>query len=124
MGKDRRVLVVENVLLPTTMRQIIARTLFESLEVGCVRARAGYTLQSPCVLFAPAPLMACVPMRAPTALVIDCGHVDTVLVPVVNGICDLHRWQTAVGARELILNRLRTLLIAFATVHKYVCEKP
>jgi actin-related protein 10 len=119
MGKDRRVLVVENVLLPTTMRQIIARTLFESLEVGCVHGPR-YTLQSPCVLFAPAPLMACVPMRAPTALVVDCGHIDTVLVPVVNGICDLHRWQTAVGARELILHRLRTLLVAFATVHKYV----
>lgn len=67
--KTRKVIVLENPMLPTQVKQIIARTLFESLSI-------------PSLSFASSPLCALLSIGRITGLVIDVGNLETSCLPV------------------------------------------
>lgn len=67
--KTRKVIVLENPMLPTRVKQTIARTLFESLQI-------------PSLSFASSPLCALLSIGRITGLVIDVGNLETCCLPV------------------------------------------
>lgn len=69
VAKDRRFVIVENLLSPTLWRQTVAKVLFEVMD-------------APSILFAPAHLLATFPFAASDALVIDMGYSEAVVIPV------------------------------------------
>ena len=67
--KDRRVVIVENVLGPTMFRETLAKVLFRHYEVSSV-------------LFVPSHLVCLFSLGVRTGLVVDCGHKETTAIPV------------------------------------------
>ena len=67
--KDRRVVIVENVLGPTLFRETLAKVLFRHYEVSSV-------------LFVPSHLVCLFSLGVRTGLVVDCGHKETTAIPV------------------------------------------
>ena len=67
--KDRRVVIVENVLGPTLFRETLAKVLFRHYEVSSV-------------LFVPSHLVGLFSLGIRTGLVVDCGHKETTAIPV------------------------------------------
>nr|CAB3219888.1 actin-related protein 10 [Phallusia mammillata] len=79
---NQRVILCESLLNPTKVRETIAKVLFTKFDV-------------PSVLFAPCHLLACFTVATSTALVLDCGHTESVVIPVVEGTPLLWAWQSA-----------------------------
>ena len=67
--KARKVIVLENPMLPTAVKQSIIRILFERLSV-------------PSVSFALSPLCALLSIGRITGLVVDVGNLETCTLPV------------------------------------------
>lgn len=98
--KSRKVIVLENPLLPTRFKEMIARRLFEDFQVRCRLLEAGVlssckaesealtrrvTLardQVPSISFFPPQLLALLATGRTTGLVVDVGHLETVILPV------------------------------------------
>lgn len=70
--KQRKVLVVENPTLPTSVKELILKVLFDNLQV-------------PSVSFVPAPLLSLLAVGRITGLVLDVGYLETTLMPVYYG---------------------------------------
>ncbi len=67
--KERRVVIVESVLSPTTFRQLLARIFLIHYEC-------------PSIVFVPAHLMGCFAIGSQNALVIDIGYHESLVMPV------------------------------------------
>nr|CAD7439363.1 unnamed protein product [Timema bartmani] len=67
--KDRRVVIVESLLCPTLFRETLAKALFQHFEVTSL-------------LFAPSHLVTLCTLGVDTALVLDVGYQEAVLIPV------------------------------------------
>nr|CAD7203404.1 unnamed protein product [Timema douglasi] len=67
--KDRRVVIVESLLCPTLFRETLAKALFQHFEVTSV-------------LFTPSHLVTLCTLGVNTALVLDVGYQEAVLIPV------------------------------------------
>ncbi|KAF9927512.1 hypothetical protein FBU30_003103 [Linnemannia zychae] len=67
--KQRKVIICESPLAPIALKQIIAKVLFEKLQV-------------PSVSFTPSHLLALLTTGTATGLVIDCGHLETSVLPI------------------------------------------
>lgn len=67
--RTRKVLVVEPVLMPTSVKALIARLLFDNLQV-------------PSLNFASAPVLSLMASGALTGLVLDVGHAEASVTPV------------------------------------------
>jgi actin-related protein 10 len=79
--KERRVVVVESVLSTTTrFRNILAKVLFLYFEV-------------PSLFFASSHTVSLFTLGIPSALVLDCGYSETVVLPVYEGVPLLKAWQ-------------------------------
>ncbi|EJW72285.1 hypothetical protein WUBG_16807, partial [Wuchereria bancrofti] len=70
VAKDRRIVIVESILVPTSHRNAVARVLFDVFD-------------APSVLFAPSHLLATFPFGVSNALVIDVGYSEATVVPVI-----------------------------------------
>uniref|UniRef100_UPI003F58B0FB actin-related protein 10 isoform 2 n=1 Tax=Danio rerio TaxID=7955 RepID=UPI003F58B0FB len=66
--RDRRVVVIESILCPSHYRDTLSRVLFRHFEV-------------PSVLFAPSHLMSIMTLGLQSALVMDCGYTETLVLP-------------------------------------------
>ncbi|CAH8831543.1 unnamed protein product [Trichobilharzia szidati] len=87
--KDRRVVVVESVLCPSSSRELLADILFNHFE-------------APSVLFAASHLMALFTLGISSAVVLDCGYLDAQVIPVYEGYTLLNTWQSAqLGAKRI-----------------------
>nr|CAD7424226.1 unnamed protein product [Timema monikensis] len=75
--KDRRVVIVESLLCPTLFRETLAKALFQHFEVISL-------------LFAPSHLVTLCTLGVNTALVLDVGYQEAVLIPVYEGFPVLH----------------------------------
>ena len=71
--KDRRIVIVESLLSNSTWRRVLAKVLFLHFEVLNI-------------LFMPAQLSAVAALGTDTALVVDVGHLEAVVVPVIAGV--------------------------------------
>ncbi|GAA5952269.1 hypothetical protein JCM21900_000471 [Sporobolomyces salmonicolor] len=100
--KTRKVLVVENPLLPTRVKEMIARVLFDNLQV-------------PSVNFASAPLLALMAAGTVTGLVVDVGHLETTVLPIFHARPLFPLVTSTPLAGSAVNSRLRLLLLAFGS---------
>uniref|UniRef100_A0A8C6RQY3 ARP10 actin-related protein 10 n=1 Tax=Nannospalax galili TaxID=1026970 RepID=A0A8C6RQY3_NANGA len=77
--RDRRVVVIESVLCPSHFRETLTRVLFKYFEV-------------PSVLLAPSHLMALLTLGINSAMVLDCGYRESLVLPIYEGIPVLNCW--------------------------------
>ena len=70
--QDRRVVVVESLLVPAPFRTALCDVLLKHFQVLSV-------------CFVPAPIMATLPVCRASALVVDIGHVETAVLAVCHG---------------------------------------
>lgn len=92
--KDRPIIVIESLLCPTVFRETLAKVLFYHYEVSTL-------------LILPTHLVSLAPLAIDSALVIDVGYTEAVVIPVCHGSPVLHAWQA--------------LPLASKAVQKYVC---
>ncbi|CAK5269334.1 unnamed protein product, partial [Mycena citricolor] len=100
--KARKVIIVEHPLLPLYIKDMIARILFENLQV-------------PSLSFASSHLLSLFAVGRITGLVLDCGHLESVALPVfaARPMHSLLRATPLAGAR--LTAHLRALLLLFGT---------
>uniref|UniRef100_A0A2K5I9M0 Actin related protein 10 n=1 Tax=Colobus angolensis palliatus TaxID=336983 RepID=A0A2K5I9M0_COLAP len=67
--RDRRVVIIESVLCPSHFRETLTRVLFKYFEV-------------PSVLLAPSHLMALLTLGINSAMVLDCGYRESLVLPI------------------------------------------
>ena len=96
--KDRRVVVVENVLGSTLFKETLAKVLFKHYEVSSV-------------LFVPSHLVCLFSLGVNTGLVLDVGHKEATVVPVYEGVPILAAWQAQPLAGEAIQEAVKADLI-------------
>ncbi|XP_078001136.1 actin-related protein 10-like [Glandiceps talaboti] len=101
--RDRRVVICESVLCPTLFRDTLAQVLFKHYEV-------------PSVLFAPSHLVSLFTMGINTALVMDSGYTETLVLPVYEGIPIINAWQALPLAGKAVHSNLEALLLESGTV--------
>ncbi|KAL1919953.1 uncharacterized protein VTP21DRAFT_1885 [Calcarisporiella thermophila] len=99
--KQRKVLICESPLLPIPVKKIIAKILFEEMQV-------------PSVSFAPTHLLALLTTGQTTGLVIDCGNLETTVLPIFSSrpLSPFVR-STPIAGKALTI-RLHSLLLAHA----------
>jgi actin-related protein 10 len=95
--KDRRVVVVESLLCPTLFRETLAKVFFRHFEVSSI-------------LFVPSHLVSLCTLGVNTALILDVGYVEAVLIPVFEGVPVLHAWQAQPRAAQAVESALKALL--------------
>ncbi|KAJ7227373.1 fungal-specific actin related protein [Mycena pura] len=100
--KARKVIVVEHPLLPLCIKDAMARILFENLQV-------------PSVSFASSHVLSLLAVGRITGLVVDCGHLESVALPIfaARPMYPLIRTTPLAGAR--LTSHLRALLLLFGT---------
>ncbi|ORY99029.1 actin-domain-containing protein [Syncephalastrum racemosum] len=96
--KQRTVIVCESPMVPLRLKEMLARILFEHLQI-------------PALCFAPSSLLALLTTGKTTGLVIDCGHLETTVLPIYCGRPLPMMVHATPLAGRAIAQRLRTLLL-------------
>lgn len=96
--KDRRVVIVESILCPTIFRETLAKVLFVHFEV-------------PSILFVPSHLMAIYTLGISSAVVVDIGYTETVVLPIFEKVPILNAWEAIPLGAEAIHRRLEVELM-------------
>lgn len=96
--KDRKISIVESVLTPTVIRECFARVLFYHFEVASV-------------LFLPLHLVAISTLAVDTALVVDLGYKEAIVIPVYCGVQVLNAWQAQPLAAERVHEEIKAKLV-------------
>lgn len=96
--KDRRVVIVESVFCPTLFRETLARVLFRHYEVASI-------------FFIPSHLNVLTTMAVNTALVVDLGYKEAVVVPVYSGVQLVHAYEAQPLAAEAIHKEIKRQLV-------------
>jgi len=89
--KSRKVIVIEHPLLPLHIKDMIARILFTNLQVckeerGSKKKTHEFDIKVPYVSFAPSHLLSLLAVGRITGLVLDCGHLESAVLPVCSPI--------------------------------------
>ncbi|XP_030627210.1 actin-related protein 10 [Chanos chanos] len=101
--RDRRVVIIESILCPSHFRETLAKVFFKHFEV-------------PSVLFAPCHLMSVMTLGINSALVMDCGYTETLVLPVYEGIPILSAWEALPLGGKAIHKELAGFLTDQCTV--------
>lgn len=84
--KARKVIIIEHPLLPLHVKDVIARVLFENLQVKLSFITLLALLlnidQVPSISFASSHLLSLFSSGRITGMVLDCGHLESVVLPV------------------------------------------
>jgi len=99
----RKVLIAENLLIPMDLKTMIAAVLFEYMSV-------------PSIIFSPSQLLALTSVGRKTGLVIDCGYLETTVLPIYDYRCLLHSVKTMPCAGQDISTNLKKLIIKNASI--------
>ncbi|XP_063296597.1 actin-related protein 10 [Pelobates fuscus] len=102
--RDRRVVLIESVLSPSRFRETVARALFKYFEV-------------PSVLFAPAHLMSLLTLGINSAMVLDCGYAESLVLPIYEGIPILSCWGALPLGGKSIHKELEAQLLEQCTAN-------
>lgn len=89
---------MENVLCPTLIRNTLAKVLFRHFECQSV-------------LFVPSHLVTLATLAIDTALVVDIGYKEAVIIPVYSGVQVLHAWQAQPLASEAVHAEIKKQLL-------------
>ncbi|KAK7463380.1 hypothetical protein VKT23_006735 [Stygiomarasmius scandens] len=100
--KARKVIIVENPLLPVYIKEAIAGILFENLQV-------------PSVSFASSHLLSLFAAGRITGLVLDCGHLESVALPIFAARPLFPQIRTTPLSGSRFTSHLRALLLLFGT---------
>ncbi|EIW57670.1 actin-domain-containing protein [Trametes versicolor FP-101664 SS1] len=100
--KSRKVILVEHPLLPLHIKEIIARVLFNNLQV-------------PSISFASSHLLALLAAGRVTGLVLDCGHLETTVLPVYSFRPLYPHLRTTPLAGSRLSTHIKALLLMFGT---------
>ncbi|KIK55142.1 hypothetical protein GYMLUDRAFT_176167 [Collybiopsis luxurians FD-317 M1] len=100
--KARKVIIIENPLLPLHIKEALARILFENLQV-------------PSVSFASSHLLSLFAVGRITGLVLDCGFLESVVLPIFAARPLFSNLRTTPLAGQRFLSHLRSLLLLFGT---------
>ncbi|KAF5391559.1 hypothetical protein D9757_002510 [Collybiopsis confluens] len=100
--KARKVILAENPLLPLHVKEALARTLFENLQVPSVSFASSHVLS----LFAVGRI---------TGLVLDCGFLEAVALPIFAARPLFPNLRTSPLAGRRFLSHLCSLLLLFGT---------
>lgn len=102
--KSRKVIVIEHPLLPLHIKEAVARILFNNLQV-------------PSISFASGHLLALLAAGRVTGLVLDVGHLESIVLPIFSSrpLFPHLRASPLAGAR--LSSHLRALLLMFGTYH-------
>uniref|UniRef100_A0A8C9ZL81 Actin related protein 10 n=1 Tax=Sander lucioperca TaxID=283035 RepID=A0A8C9ZL81_SANLU len=101
--RDRRVVIIESILCPSHFRETLTKVFFKQFEV-------------PSVLFAPSHLMAIMTLGINSALVMDCGHTETLVLPVYECTPILPAWEALPLGGKAIHNLDVCSLVLFPAV--------
>ncbi|XP_011817370.1 PREDICTED: actin-related protein 10 [Colobus angolensis palliatus] len=101
--RDRRVVIIESVLCPSHFRETLTRVLFKYFEV-------------PSVLLAPSHLMALLTLGINSAMVLDCGYRESLVLPIYEGIPVLNCWGALPLGGKALHKELETQLLEQCTV--------
>uniref|UniRef100_A0A8C6SHS6 Actin related protein 10 n=1 Tax=Neogobius melanostomus TaxID=47308 RepID=A0A8C6SHS6_9GOBI len=96
--RDRRVVIIESILCPSHFRETLTKVFFKQFEV-------------PSVLFAPSHLMAVMTLGINSALVMDCGQTETLVLPVYEHTPILPAWEALPLGGKAIHKELDGLLV-------------
>ncbi|KAL7631092.1 UNVERIFIED_CONTAM: hypothetical protein RMT77_000475 [Armadillidium vulgare] len=97
-SKERRVVIIENILGPSVRKNALATVFFRYYEVLSL-------------LFVPSHLVALMTLAVKTGLVLDIGYEEATLLPVFEGVPILNAWQAVPTAGKAIHNSLNDLLL-------------
>ncbi|KAJ7592903.1 actin-domain-containing protein [Mycena floridula] len=100
--KARKVILVEHPLLPIYVKEMIAKILFDNLQV-------------PSVSFASSHLLSLLSVGRITGLVVDCGHLESVALPIFASRPLYPQLRTTPLAGFRLTAHLRALLLLFGT---------
>ncbi|KAJ7126832.1 actin-domain-containing protein [Mycena epipterygia] len=100
--KARKVILVEHPLLPLYIKDMMVRILFENLQV-------------PSVSFASSHLLSLLAVGRITGLVVDCGHLESVALPIFAARPLFPHLRTTPLAGARLTSHLRALLLLFGT---------
>lgn len=98
---QRKVILVENPLVPAAIRQHIYTVLFDNLKVPMVSPMS-------------APLLATFATGSSTALVVNAGVLETSIMPIYHGRPLLSHFRTSTRAGKRLHLRLKGLLLRYA----------
>ncbi|XP_035893736.1 actin-related protein 10 [Anopheles stephensi] len=107
--KDRKVVIVESVLCPTIIKEKLARALFCHFDVSSV-------------FFVPTHLVVLATLAVETALVVDIGYKEAVVVPVFCGVQALYAAEAQPLAAESVHNEIRRQLLENGVDAKLLTE--
>ncbi|KAJ3150739.1 hypothetical protein HDU86_006356 [Geranomyces michiganensis] len=96
-SKARKVILCEGPLFPISIKQLIADILFRELDV-------------PSINFVPASVAALLTGGNSTGLVVDCGNLETTVLPVYEGRALIYNVISVPLAGSSVTKHLRTLL--------------
>ncbi|XP_055625940.1 actin-related protein 10 [Toxorhynchites rutilus septentrionalis] len=97
--KERKVVIVESVLCPTQIRENLAKALFCHFDVSSI-------------FYVPTHLVVLATLAVETALVVDIGYKEAIVVPVYSGVQAVFAWEAQPLAAEAVHERIRTDLVA------------
>jgi actin-related protein 10 len=101
--KDRRVVLLDALLGPIKVKEVLSEVLFKHFEVLSV-------------LYAPSHLMPLFTLGVNTGLVLDVGHSEATVVPVYEGVPILKAWQAQPMASEAVDKEVVKMLHTRGTV--------
>ncbi|XP_053683563.1 actin-related protein 10 [Sabethes cyaneus] len=96
--KERKIVIVESVLCPTQIRENLAKALFCHFDVSSI-------------FYVPIHLVVLATLAVDTALVVDIGYKEAVVVPVYSGVQALFAWEAQPLAAEAVHERIKGDLI-------------
>lgn len=96
--KERKVVIVESVLCPTEVREVFAKVLFRHFEISSI-------------LFVSSHLVTLSTLAIDTAVVVDIGHKEAIVIPVYSGVQVLHSWQAQPLAAETVHAEIKRQLL-------------
>ncbi|KAF6732788.1 Actin-related protein 10 [Oryzias melastigma] len=101
--RDRRVVIIESILCPSHFRETLTKVFFKQFEV-------------PSVLYAPSHLVAIMTLGINSALVMDCGYTETLVLPVYECTPILSAWEVLPLGGKAIHSELNGLLVEQCSV--------
>ncbi|KAG2225483.1 hypothetical protein INT45_010310 [Circinella minor] len=101
--KQRTVIICEPPMMPIRIKEIIAKILFHRLQV-------------PALCFVPSHLLALLTTGESTGLVIDCGHLETTVLPIYFARPLMTSVQMTSLAGRAVTESLRNLLKSYARI--------
>ncbi|CAG8826991.1 27763_t:CDS:2, partial [Gigaspora margarita] len=101
--KQRKVVLCESPMMPLKLKQLIAKVLFENLQV-------------PSISFAPSHMLALLTTGCTTGLVIDVGHLETTVLPTFSARPLTPFIRTTPLAGRALTQRLKELISAYGSM--------